>query len=99
MAGGAAYGLDGKLLDWGKQERSYRARGYASIEELLQWFHGRHDGRTRHRTQGRSSTPIGSGCRPKRCLPTGQLETFKRTGDLKDVVDQLIAETEEGVLE
>ena len=27
-----------------------------------------------------------------------QLATFKRTGDLKDVVDQLIAETEEGVV-
>jgi len=26
-----------------------------------------------------------------------QLATFRRTGNLKDVVDQLIAETEEGV--
>ena len=27
-----------------------------------------------------------------------QIATFERTGDLKDVVDQLIAETEQGVL-
>jgi carboxylate-amine ligase len=27
-----------------------------------------------------------------------QLATYRRTGDLKDVVDQLIRETEEGVL-
>ena len=27
-----------------------------------------------------------------------QLATYRRTGDLKDVVDQLIAETEEGVV-
>ncbi len=86
------YGLDGKLLDWGKQEQ-LPAR--ALIEELLQWFLG--------------DTMDELGTRKEieyayRILQTGasadrQLETFKRTGDLKDVVDQLIAETEEGVLE
>ena len=29
---------------------------------------------------------------------TRQVETYQRTGDLKDVVDQLIRETEEGVV-
>jgi carboxylate-amine ligase len=84
------YGLDGKLLDWGKQQE-LPAR--ALIEELVQWFLG--------------DTMDELGTRQEieyayRILQTGasadrQLATFKRTGDLKDVVDQLIAETSEGV--
>jgi glutamate---cysteine ligase / carboxylate-amine ligase len=86
------YGLDGKLLDWGKQ-KELPAR--ALIEELLQWFIG--------------DTMDELGTRKEveyayRILQTGssadrQVAAFNRNGDLKDVVDQLIAETSEGVLE
>ena len=84
------YGLDGKLLDWGKQ---IEVPARALVEELVQWFIG--------------DTMDELGTRKEveyayRILETGssadrQLAAFKRTGNLHDVVDQLIAETSEGV--
>jgi carboxylate-amine ligase len=86
------YGLDGKLLDWGKQ---IELPARALIEELVQWFLGETMDELGTRKEIEYAYQI---------LQTGasadrQLATFKRTGDLKDVVDQLIAETSEGVVE
>jgi carboxylate-amine ligase len=86
------YGLDGKLLDWGKQ-KELPAR--VLIEELLQWFIGDTMDELGTRKEVEYAYQI---------LQTGssadrQVAAFNRNGDLKDVVDQLIAETSEGVLE
>jgi carboxylate-amine ligase len=85
------YGLDGKLIDFGKQQE-LPAR--ALIREVVEWFV--------------DDVLDELGSRPQveyafRILDEGtsadrQLATFERTGDLKAVVDQLIAETAEGVL-
>jgi carboxylate-amine ligase len=84
------YGLDGKLIDWGKQEEK-PAREL--IREMIEWF------------IGDVADELGSRREIEyayRILEEGtsadrQLATFKRTGSLKAVVDQLIRETEEGV--
>jgi carboxylate-amine ligase len=86
------YGLDGKLLDLGKQQE-LPAREL--VRELISWF--------------LADVLDELGTRKEveyafRILETGssadrQLATFARTGDLKDVVDQLIRETAEGVVE
>jgi carboxylate-amine ligase len=85
------YGLDGKLIDFGKQAE-LPARDL--IREMLEWFIG--------------DVVDELGSRPQveyayRILEEGssadrQLAVYRRTGDLKAVVDQLIAETEEGVV-
>ncbi len=85
------YGLDGNLIDLGKRQE-LPARDL--IRELIEWF------------LGDVLDELGS--RPAveyafRILKEGssadrQLATFERTGDLKAVVDQLIAETAEGVV-
>ncbi|OGO35460.1 MAG: carboxylate-amine ligase [Chloroflexi bacterium RBG_16_57_11] len=85
------YGLDGKLIDFGKQEE-LPAREL--IHEMIEWllddvideFGGRKDIEYFRRI-------LKEGTSADR-----QLATYKRTGDLKAVVDQLIAETAEGVL-
>jgi carboxylate-amine ligase len=85
------YGLDGKLLDLGKQ-REVPARDL--IHELIDWF--------------LRDVIDELGTRPEieyayRILADGssadrQLRTFERAGDLKAVVDHLVAETREGVV-
>ena len=85
------YGLDGKLIDFGKQQE---CPARELIRELIEWF------------LGDVVDELGSRAEVEyayRILDEGssadrQLATFKRTGDLKAVVDQLIAETEEGVV-
>jgi carboxylate-amine ligase len=85
------YGLDGRLIDFGKQEE-LPAREL--IREMIEWFIGdvldelgsRHD-------VGYAYKILDEGSSADR-----QLATFKRTGSLNDVVDQLIRETEEGVV-
>lgn len=85
------YGLDGKLIDLGRQQE-LPAREL--ITELLEWF------------IDDVVDELGSRAEVEyafRILKEGtsadrQLATFQRTGDLKAVVDQLIAETEEGVV-
>jgi carboxylate-amine ligase len=84
------FGLDGKLIDFGK-EQELPAREL--ITEMLAWFV--------------DDVVDELGSRPEveyafRIMRDGtsadrQLATFERTGDLKAVVDQLIAETAEGV--
>lgn len=85
------YGLDGKMVDLGRQEE-LPAR--TLIREIVEWFI--------------SDVVDELGSRREveyvyRILEEGtsadrQLATYARTGDLKDVVDQLIRETAEGVM-
>ena len=85
------YGLDGKLIDFGKQEE-LPAREL--IREMIEWFledvidefGGRKDIEYAYRI-------LAEGTSADR-----QLATYRRTGDLNAVVDQLISETEEGIL-
>ena len=85
------YGLDGKLIDFGKQEE-LPARDL--IRELVEWFIGdvidelgsRHEIEYVYRILQEGSSA------------DRQIATYQRTGDLKDVVDQLIVETSEGVV-
>jgi len=84
------YGLDGKLIDFGKQEER-PAREL--IREMIEWFIGdvidelgsRHEVEYAYRILDEGSSA------------DRQLATFERTGDLKAVVDQLIQETAEGL--
>ena len=85
------YGLDGKLIDFGKQQE-LPARDL--IRELIEWF------------IDDVVDELGSRKEVEyvyRILQEGssadrQLATYQRTGDLKAVVDQLIEETREGVI-
>ena len=85
------YGLDGKLIDFGKQQE-LPARDL--IRELIEWF------------IDDVVDELGSRKEVEyvyRILQDGssadrQLATYQRTGDLKAVVDQLIEETSEGVV-
>jgi carboxylate-amine ligase len=86
------YGLDGKLLDLGKQAE---VPARELIHELIEWFLADVIDELGTQKEIEYAFEIlrngGSAAR--------QVATFNRTGDLKDVVDQLIAETEEGVAE
>ena len=85
------YGLDGKLIDFGKQEEK-PARDL--IREMLEWFLGDVLDELGSRKEVEYAYKIlNEGSSADR-----QLATFRRTGDLKTVVAQLIAETEEDVL-
>ena len=84
------YGLDGNLIDFGKQEE-LPARDL--IRELIDWFiddvldelGSRADVTYAHRILEEGSSA------------DRQLATFKRTGSFQAVVDQLIRETQEGL--
>ncbi|HEY7357376.1 MAG TPA: hypothetical protein VH590_12945, partial [Ktedonobacterales bacterium] len=85
-------GLDGKLIDFGKQEEK-PAREL--IEELIGWFIDDVVDELGSRNEVEYAARIlAEGTSADR-----QIAKLKETGDMKDVVDQLIAETEEGVLE
>src|SRR4051794_1596272 len=85
------YGLDGKLLDLGKQAE---VPARELIHELIEWFLDDVIDELGTRKEIEYAFEIlrngGSAAR--------QVATFDRTNDLKAVVDQLIAETEEGVV-
>ncbi|MCS6772960.1 MAG: carboxylate-amine ligase [Anaerolineae bacterium] len=86
------YGLDGKLLDLGKQEER-PAREL--IRELLEWFIGDVVDELGCRKEVEYAYRIlEEGSSADR-----QLAVYRQTGDLKAVVQHLIRETEEGVLE
>jgi carboxylate-amine ligase len=85
------YGLDGKLIDFGKQEEK-PARDL--IREMLEWFLGDVLDELGSRKEVEYAYKILEGG----SSADRQLATFRRTGNLKAVVDQLIAETEDGVL-
>ncbi len=85
------YGLDGKLIDLGKQEEK-PAR--ALIRELVGWFIDDVVDELGSRKEVEYAYRIlEEGSSAER-----QLATYRATGDLKVVVDQLIRETAEGVL-
>lgn len=85
------YGLDGKLLDLGKQEE---VPTRDLIEELIRWFLDDVIDELGTRKEIEYAFEIlKNGNSASR-----QVAKFNETGDLKDVVDQLIRETEEGVV-
>jgi carboxylate-amine ligase len=84
------YGLDGKLIDLGKS-RELPAREL--IRELLEWFIGDVVDELGSRKEVEYAFRIlAEGTSADR-----QIETWRQTGDLKAVVDQLVEETAEGV--
>ncbi len=85
------YGLDGKLIDFGKQQE-LPARDL--IRELLEWF--LRD--TIDELGSRNEVEFAYRILEDGTSADRQLATFQQTGDLKAVVDQLIRETSEGVL-
>jgi len=85
------YGLDGKLIDFGK---SKELPAPELIREMLDWFLGDVLDELGTRKEVEYAYRIlAEGTSADR-----QLATFKRTGDLKQVVDQLVRETAEGVV-
>jgi carboxylate-amine ligase len=85
------HGLGGKLIDFGKQQELPAGD---LIRELLEWFIGDVVDELGSRAEVEYAYRILS----EGSSADRQLETYRRTGDLKAVVDQLIAETEEGVV-
>ncbi len=86
------FGLDGKLLDLGRQEE-LPAREL--LREMVEWFIGDVLDELGSRTDVEYAYRImehGSSA-------DRQLETYQKTGSLNAVVDQLVRETSEGVLE
>ncbi len=84
------YGLDGKLIDFGKQAE---VPSRDLIRELIEWFIGD----VIDELGSRQEIEYAYRILQEGSSADRQLATFQRTGDLKDVVDQLIAETAEGV--
>jgi carboxylate-amine ligase len=85
------YGLDGKLIDFGKQAE-LPARQL--VRELIEWFIDDVLDELGSRKEVEHAFRIlDEGTSADR-----QLATYRRTGDFKAVVDQLIAETREGVM-
>jgi carboxylate-amine ligase len=86
------YGLDGKLLDLGKQQE---VPARELLTELIEWFlDDVLDELGTRKEVEYAFHVLRHGASAER-----QVATFNRTGDLKEVVDQLIRETEEGVLD
>jgi carboxylate-amine ligase len=85
------YGLDGKLIDFGKQTE-LPAREL--IREMIEWFIGDVVDELGSRKEVEYAYKILEGG----SSADRQLFTYRQTGDLKAVVDQLIRETEEGVV-
>ena len=88
----ARYGLDGKLIDFGKQtevpvrELIARDTGVCERRRAANWAAGR---------RSLTSTEFWR----RATAPTRQLRVFQETNDLKQVVDYMIAETEHGLFE
>jgi glutamate---cysteine ligase / carboxylate-amine ligase len=85
------YGLDGKLIDFGKQTE-LPAREL--IREMIEWFIGD----VMDELGSRKEIEYAYRILDEGASADRQLATFKRTGSLQAVVDQLIKETEESVL-
>ena len=86
------YGLDGKLIDFGKQEE-LPARDL--IRELIEWFISD----VIDELGSRQEIEYAYRILQEGSSADRQLATYQRTGDLKAVVDQLIQETSEGVID
>jgi glutamate---cysteine ligase / carboxylate-amine ligase len=85
------YGLDGKLIDLGKQEE-LPAR--ALIKELIEWFIAD----VVDELGSRKEVEYAYRIMEEGTSADRQLATFRETGSLRAVVDQLIRETAEGVV-
>jgi carboxylate-amine ligase len=86
------YGLDGKLIDFGKQVELPAA---ALIREFIEWFLGDVLDELGTRKDVEYAFKILDGG----SSADRQIRAFEQSnGDLKAVVDQLIRETEEGVI-
>jgi glutamate---cysteine ligase / carboxylate-amine ligase len=86
------YGLDGRLIDLGKQQELAAA---ALVRELLEWFVDDVVDELGSRAEVEYAFHIlEHGTSADR-----QLARYHETGDLKAVVDSLIAETAEGVID
>lgn len=85
------YGLDGQLIDWGKQKQ-LPAREL--IKEMIEWFIGD----VMDELGSRKEIEYAYRILDEGTSADRQLATFQKTGSLRAVVDQLIRETEEGVL-
>jgi carboxylate-amine ligase len=85
------YGLDGKMVDFGKQ-REQPAREL--IREMLEWFIDD----VLDELGSRKEVEYAFRILDEGTSADRQLAVFRRTGDLKAVVDQVIVETEEGVI-
>ena len=85
------YGLDGKLIDFGKQTE-LPARDL--IREMIEWFLDD----VMDELGSRKEIEYAYRILEEGTSADRQLATFRRTGSLQAVVDQLVAETEEGVL-
>ena len=86
------YGLDGKLIDFGKQEE-LPAREL--IREMIEWFIGD----VIDELGSRQEVEYAYRILQEGTSADRQLATYQRTGDLNAVVDQLIRETSEGVID
>ena len=85
------YGLDGKLIDFGKSQE-LPARDL--IREMIEWFLDDVIDELGTRKEVEYAFRIlDEGTSADR-----QIATFEQTGDLKAVVDHLVRETAEGVL-
>jgi carboxylate-amine ligase len=85
------YGLDGKLIDFGKQEE-LPARDL--IREIIEWFLAD----VIDEFGGRKEIEYAYHILEEGSSADRQLAAYKTNGSLNAVVDQLIAETEESVL-
>ncbi len=85
------YGLDGKLIDFGKQEE-LPARDL--IREMIEWFIGD----VVDELGSRQEVEYAYRILQEGTSADRQLATYQRTGDLNAVVDQLIRETSEGIV-
>ncbi len=85
----ARYGLDGKLIDFGKQEqvaeRDLVLEYLDFVDDVVDELGSREEIEYVHKI-----LEMGSGA-------DRQLRVFEQTGDLKNVVDYIIEETEQGV--
>jgi glutamate---cysteine ligase / carboxylate-amine ligase len=86
------YGLDGKLIDLG-QEQELPARRL--VRELIEWFVDD----VLDDIGSRKEVEYAFKILEQGTSADRQLARFQKTGDLKAVVDALIAETKEGVVE
>ena len=83
------YGIDGKMIDFGKQEE---VEARSLIHELLEFVATEVDelGTTRDIAHVERVLTEGTGA-------DRQLDTWNRTRDLRAVVDRIVAETYEGI--
>jgi carboxylate-amine ligase len=86
------YGLDGRLIDLGK-EQELPARSL--VQELIQWFIDD----VLDELGSRKEVEYAFRILEQGTSADRQLARFRETGDLKAVVDMLIAETKEGVID